>query len=199
VRPWGHRWNWVGRRARRLLRFGTLGCMLVAGCSPGSGLSPLPETSQTAYRLGPGDHVRIIIYGDKELSGEFEVTDRGNLNLPLAGTVSAENLDTEALQKEIVDKLKEKKLIKDPNVAAEVVSYRPIFVLGEVSKPGQYPYQPGMTVLTAVAVAGGFTYRAVDGYAAITRPRGEKAIEGRAPAQAYVQPGDVIRILERRF
>jgi polysaccharide export outer membrane protein len=143
--------------------------------------------------------VRIIVYGDKDIGGEFEVNDRGNLNIPLAGTVSAGGLDTEALETEISDKLKQKNLVKDPSVTAEVISYRPIFVLGEVNKPGQYPYQPGMTVLTAVAVGGGFTYRAVDQYAAITRPRGEKAIVGRAPAQAYVEPGDVIRILERKF
>jgi polysaccharide biosynthesis/export protein len=84
-------------------------------------------------------------------------------------------------------------------VAVEVIAYRPIYVLGEVNKPGQYAYQPGMTVVTAAAVAGGFTYRAVEGYAAIVRTVGGKAIEGRASRQTFVQPGDVITVLERRF
>jgi polysaccharide export outer membrane protein len=199
VRPRGLRWNSVGCRSLRSMVSGALGCTLLAACSPGSDLPLLPETDQTAYHLGPGDHVRIIVYGDKDLGGEFEISDRGNLNLPLAGTVLAKGLDTEAIEKEIAGELKQKNLVKDPSVTVEIISYRPIFVLGEVSKPGQYPYQPGMTVLTAVAVAGGFTYRAVEGYAAITRPRSEKAVEGRAPSQAYVEPGDVIRVLERRF
>jgi polysaccharide export outer membrane protein len=189
----------VGRHILRLARFGILGCTLVAGCAPGGDLPPLPEIDHSDYQLGPGDHVRIIVYGDKDIGGEFEVSARGTLNIPLAGTISAEGLGTEALENEIADTLKQKNLVKDPSVTAEVISYRPIYVLGEVNKPGQYPYQPGMTVLTAVAVAGGFTYRAVEQSAAITRPRGERAVEGRAPSGAYVEPGDVVRILERRF
>jgi polysaccharide export outer membrane protein len=81
----------------------------------------------------------------------------------------------------------------------DVVSYRPVFILGEVSKPGQYPYQPGMTVLTAVAVAGGFTYRAVTDYASILRTADGHAVEGRVPRNMLVQPGDVIDIYERHF
>ena len=89
--------------------------------------------------------------------------------------------------------------MRNPSVAVEVIAYRPIYVLGEVNKPGQYAYQPGMTVVTAVAVAGGFTYRAVEGYAAVVRTVEGKAIEGRASRQAFVQPGDVITVFERRF
>ena len=103
--------------------------------------------------------------------------------------------------------LKRAHLLRNPSVSVEVVTYRPIFVLGEVNRPGQYPYQPGMTVVTAAAVAGGFTYRAVEGYASVVRtPIGMAVgttmgdpIEGKAVRQAYVQPGDVITILERRF
>ena len=80
-----------------------------------------------------------------------------------------------------------------------MTSYRPIFVLGEVSKPGQYPYQPGMTVVTAVAVAGGFTYRAVKDYASVVRTLDGVAVEGKAVRQGFVQPGDVITVFERRF
>jgi polysaccharide export outer membrane protein len=81
----------------------------------------------------------------------------------------------------------------------EVIAYRPVFVLGEVNKPGQYPWQPGMTVVTAVAVAGGFTYRAVDNYASVVRTVGSAAVEGKATRQSFIQPGDVVTIFERRF
>ena len=84
-------------------------------------------------------------------------------------------------------------------VSAEITAYRPIFVLGEVSKPGQYPFQPGMTVVTAAAVAGGFTYRAVTDYASVVRTQDGVAVEGKATRQSFIQPGDVITIFERRF
>ena len=90
-------------------------------------------------------------------------------------------------------------LIRDPSVSVEVSAYRPIFVLGEVNHPGQFPYQPGMTVVTAAAVAGGFTYRAVEDRASIVRSIDGKAVEGRATRETYVRPGDVITIYERRF
>jgi polysaccharide export outer membrane protein len=91
------------------------------------------------------------------------------------------------------------KLYRHPSVSAEVTIYRPIFILGEVSRPGQYPYQPGMTVVTAVAVAGGFTYRAVDDAFSIVRTTDGKPLEARAGRQDLVQPGDVITVYERRF
>jgi polysaccharide export outer membrane protein len=81
----------------------------------------------------------------------------------------------------------------------EITAYRPIFVLGEVSKPGQYPYQPGMTMVTAAAVAGGFTYRAVLDYASVVRTQDGVAVEAKALRQSFIQPGDVITIFERRF
>ena len=80
-----------------------------------------------------------------------------------------------------------------------MTAYRPIFVLGEVNKPGQYPYQPGMTVVTAAAVAGGFTYRAIEGYASVVRTVNGHAVEGKATRQTYLQPGDVVTVFERRF
>jgi polysaccharide export outer membrane protein len=89
--------------------------------------------------------------------------------------------------------------MRDPSVAVQVLAYRPIFVLGEVSKPGQYPYQPGMTMLTAVAAAGGFTYRAVEDYAADIRTQDGKVTEGNVTPEAFLAPGDVIKVYMRRF
>jgi polysaccharide biosynthesis/export protein len=179
-----------------------MACLLVAmaGCGgPGSNLPQLAGGTPAAYHLGPGDQVRIITFGEETLTGEFRVNDSGNIALPLLGAVHAAGLSPAELETSVGGALQRAKLVHSPSVAVEVIAYRPIYVLGEVNKPGQYSYQPGMTVVTAAAVAGGFTYRAVDGYAAIVRTIEGRAVEGRASRQSYIQPGDVITVLERRF
>ena len=122
-----------------------------------------------AYSLGPGDQVRIITFGEDNLTGEFRVNDSGNIALPLVGAVHAAGLTSGDLEAAVAAALRRGNLVRNPSVAVEVIAYRPIYVLGEVNKPGQYPYQPGMTVVTAVAVAGGFTYRAIEDYAGVVR------------------------------
>ncbi len=177
-----------------------LALVVIAGCGgPGNDLPPLPTSGATSYTLGPGDQVRIITFGEENLTGEFRVNDSGNIALPLVGAVHAAGLTSGGLEAAVADALRRGNLVRHPSVAVEVIAYRPIYVLGEVNKPGQYAYEPGMTVVTAVAVAGGFTYRAVEGYAAIVRSIDGKAVEGRASRQAFVQPGDVITVLERWF
>jgi polysaccharide export outer membrane protein len=179
--------------------------LLVAACTPGQNLTPLPSATAEDYRLGPGDVVRIITYGEEPLTGEFHVNDGGTIAVPLLGSLQATGLTPAELETEVAGALIGADILRNPSVSVEVIAYRPIFVLGEVNKPGQYPYQPAMTVVTAAAVAGGFTYRAVQSYASVVRTRaGEKpgttvAIEGKAGRQTLVQPGDVITIFERRF
>jgi polysaccharide export outer membrane protein len=143
--------------------------------------------------------VRLITFGEDSLTGEFRVSDNGTIALPLIGGVRAEGLSPDALAVRVGKVLVKANILRAPSVSAEVIAYRPIFVLGEVSKPGQYPYQPGMTVVTAVAVAGGFTYRAIQGYASVVRTQDGTAIEGKASRQTFVQPGDVITVFERKF
>lgn len=172
---------------------------VIGGCAPGRGLPPLPPADTTHYRLGPGDAVRIITFGEESLTGEFRVSDSGSLALPLIGPVRASGAIPVELEERVAQALRRANLLRSPSVAVEVIAYRPIFVLGEVNKPGQYPYQPGMTIVTAAAVAGGFTYRAVDGYASVVRTDGGEVIEGRASRHAAVRPGDVITMFERRF
>jgi polysaccharide export outer membrane protein len=99
----------------------------------------------------------------------------------------------------MVAALKSRELIKTPSVAVEISQYRPIFVLGEVSRPGSYAYQPDMTVLTAVALAGGFTYRAVKATQSVTRAADGQATENRATPQSLLRPGDVVNVFERHF
>ncbi len=174
--------------------------LATGGCGgPGSELPPLPSAEGAAYRLGPGDQVRIITFGEENLTGEFRVNDGGSIALPLIGAVPAAGLTSSGLESAVAAALRRGNLVHKPSVAVEIIAYRPIYVLGEVNKPGQYAYQPGMTVVTAVAVAGGFTYRAVDGYAAVVRSVEGKAVEGKASRQAFVQPGDVVTVFERRF
>ncbi len=184
-----------------LLRSCLIGAFLLfADCGgPGRDLPLLPNAGQSNYSLGPGDQVRIITFGEETLTGEFRVNDSGNIALPLVGAVHAAGLTSAELETAVGVALRRGDLVRKPSVAVEVIAYRPIYVLGEVNKPGQYAYQPGMTVVTAVAVAGGFTYRAVEGYAAIVRTADGNAVEGKAMRQAFVQPGDVITVFERRF
>jgi polysaccharide export outer membrane protein len=174
-------------------------CLLAAACAPDHGLPDLPPTAADAYRLGPGDVIRLITFGEESLTGEFRVSDRGTIALPLVGALAASGLSPDVLAVHVGEALVRAKLLRAPSVSAEIITYRPIFVLGEVSKPGQYPYQPGMTVVTAVAVAGGFTYRAVHDYASVVRIQDGVAVEGKAIRQSFIQPGDVISVFERRF
>jgi polysaccharide export outer membrane protein len=173
--------------------------LLLAGCQPGSGLPPLPPPASTAYTLGPGDQVRIITFGEPTLTGEFTVEVDGDIAVPLLDAVHAEGLTPHQLAEQIGGLLRSRHLFRDPSVSVQVVTYRPIFVLGEVNRPGQYPYQPGMTLLSAVAIAGGFTYRAVDGYASVVRKQHDTPTELKAARDAPLEPGDVVTIFERNF
>jgi polysaccharide export outer membrane protein len=171
----------------------------LAGCAPGGDLPWLPAPSAAPYRLGPGDRIRILTYGVEQLSGPFRVGDSGNIDLPLLGSVHAAGLTTSELGNKIAAELVADQLMREPSVAVEVEEFRPVFILGEVNKPGEYPYKPGMTMLTAVAIAGGFTYRAVEDYALIVRVKDGSAAVGRVLPQGGVAPGDVVRIFERHF
>jgi polysaccharide biosynthesis/export protein len=172
---------------------------LIGACSPGSSLLPLPEYDGINYRLGVGDQVRLITFGVEPLTGTFRIDDGGNLDLPLVGMVHAAGLTPGEFRQSLTSIVLQKKLLNAPSLSVEVLEYRPIFVLGEVNHPGQYPYQPGMRVLTAVAVAGGFTYRAVEGHVRDLRSVTGTAVTGKAGQDAFVAPGDVITVLERYF
>src|SRR6185437_13736977 len=139
-----------GSSSMRLIRVLAAVLVLVAGCAPGHGLPLLPPVATTTgYRLGPGDQVRIITFGEETLTGEFRVNDSGNIALPLVGAVHAAGLTSSELEAAVAAALRRGNLVRHPSVAVEVIAYRPFYVLGEVNKPGQYPYQPGMTVVTA--------------------------------------------------
>jgi polysaccharide export outer membrane protein len=187
------------RRATLCAVLGLVGTGLTGCGKPGDDLPPVPPPVSGDYRLGPGDQVKITTFGEQQLTGEFRISDTGTVALPLIGSVDANGKTPSELAAAIAKTLADSKLYVDPKVTAEVTTYRPIFMLGEVARPGQYPFQPGMTVVTAVAVAGGFTYRAVTSQFSIVRTVNGKAVEGRAERQSPVQPGDVITVFERIF
>ncbi len=185
----------VGRRGALL---GSVS-LLVAGCTAGHDLPPLPNYQPGAYRLGVGDVLRVLTFGEEQLTGEFRVDDQGQVGIPLIGNVRASGRTAKQLESDISQALVKGDYLKNPHISIEVAAYRPIFVLGEVAKPGQFPYQPGMTFLTAVAVAGGFTYRAVQEYGEVVRSDKDVAVTGRVTSNTFLAPGDVVQVIERYF
>jgi polysaccharide export outer membrane protein len=193
----------MSRDVKHLLRacsLGMLGVLLLAGCASSSNRLPaLPSDSPgTVYLLGAGDTLRITVFGETDLSGTFKISDNGALVMPLVGQVNAQGLSVAELQKKLVSQLNVK-AVKSPDVTIQVEEYRPFFILGEVKNPGSYPYVPEMTVLTAVAIAGGFTFRASANEVSVTRKHNGKPVEARATRDARVLPGDVVYVFERHF
>jgi polysaccharide export outer membrane protein len=188
-------------RRRAVLASALAAAALAAGCaSPGAGLPPLPVTAPGPYRLGAEDQLRVTVFDDPRLSGTFRVSDLGEVSIPLVGRVPARGLTPQELEASLVREFRRRDLITTPAVAVEVQTYRPIFVLGMVERSGQFPFQPGMTVQSAVALAGGFNFRAVQDLVTVTRvAEGGTAREYRAERSALLQPGDVVTVLERWF
>jgi polysaccharide biosynthesis/export protein len=176
----------------------TLLTALSACSSPLRRLPELPPQTETAYVLGPGDVLQITVYDQPDLTGPYHISDGGTLAMPLLGVVPAQGLTLQQLQQELLQRL-QAKVVKSPDVTLQVTEYRPFFILGEVKNPGSYPYVPDMTVLTAVALAGGFTFRASQTEVSVTRRMASQAHEARAQRAARVLPGDTIYVFERHF
>ena len=158
---------------------------------------PLPSDANIDYRLGSGDKLRVIVFGEPDLSGEFDVSGSGKVALPLIGQVDAAGRTLSEFEAAVIAKLMEGYL-NNPRVSVEVMNYRPFYIYGEVGNPGQYPYTNGMTALNAIAVAGSNTYRANTDQIYITR--GDGAEQTYPASQAVkVLPGDVVRVPERFF
>lgn len=177
----------------------------LAACQSGTVVDNRSTSSPAAqarvvmdYQLGSGDQIKVTVFGHEDLSGQFEIDGSGAISMPLIGQISAIGQTTQSLEQAITVKLSDGYLL-DPSVSAEVINYRPFFILGEISRPGEYPYASGLTVLNAVAAAGGFSYRANKKAVFIKAFEGEKEVAYQLNAQVMVQPGDTIRIGERIF
>lgn len=150
------------------------------------------------YRLDSGDKLKVTVYEEKSLSGKFEVSGEGVVSLPLIGVVDAKGASIREMEERITSKLIDGYL-KNPRVSIEVLNYRPFYILGEVQEPGSYPYVNGMTILNAVALGGGYTYRANKNKITLIRA-GDPSRDGtKVGPETRVLPGDVVRVEERFF
>jgi len=166
------------------------------GYAPGAYAPTMPQWS---YTLDSGDRLRIVVFGQDGLTNSYVVDASGDLAMPLIGSVVARGLTTDQLSQRISDLLRQG-FIREPHVAVEIEAYRPFFILGEVTQPGQYPYVANMTVETAVAIAGGFGPRGERKSVIISRNYGNGQImRFRTPITAQIQPGDTIQVQERWF
>ena len=150
------------------------------------------------YTFGTGDQLRITVFGHEDLSGEFTISETGSVSLPLAGSLDLGGLTIREAERSIVDALKPDYLV-NPRISIEVLNYRPFYILGEVNDPGAYPYVNGMTVTEAVALGGGFTYRAKKRKMVIIRASDPNRTERPVSVTDPVLPGDVVKVLERFF
>ena len=161
---------------------------------------PLPElgASDSTYKLDTGDKIKINVFNQPDLSGEFQLDGEGRIYLPLIGRVDAAGLTAAELEQVLVDRFKPDYLV-NPRIFIQVGIYKPYYLIGEVQGTGAFPYVAGMTYLTAIAKAGGFTYRAKQAYVWVIRADDPEQEELKLSVEEKVQPGDIIRVAERLF
>jgi polysaccharide export outer membrane protein len=156
------------------------------------------KSESGTYTLDAGDKVRVMVFGQDTLSNSYTVDASGRITMPLIGGVTARGLTPTQLSGTIASQLKQS-FIRDPSVAVEIEVYRPFFVLGEVTYPGQYPYVPNMTVENAIAIAGGFTPRASKNSVTVRRMAQGDPVSHDRPLQYPLRPGDTVTVSERWF
>ncbi|WP_417852044.1 polysaccharide biosynthesis/export family protein [Blastochloris viridis] len=151
---------------------------------------------EAPYTLDAGDRLRVTVFGQEGLSNTYAVDAAGKIAMPLIGTVEARGRTTEELARAVAARLRQG-YVREPHVAVEIETYRPFFVLGEVTAAGQYAYVSSMTVETAVAIAGGFSPRATKCCAQISRVVNGEVVRATVPMNYPVRPGDTINVPER--
>jgi protein involved in polysaccharide export with SLBB domain len=175
--------------------------LAVAGCRTDFGpvvIEPDPiAPSAVASHLHPGERIKLTVYGEPNLSGFYDISPSGTLSLPLAGTMRAAGRTRAEIEREITRRYSEK--LQEPQVTVEVVEFRPFYIMGEVTNPGQFPYRSGLNVLTATSTAGGLTYRASRTTVLIQHAGEEVWREYPLTAAVLISPGDLIRVPERYF
>ena len=163
------------------------------------GMAPLPAATSTQFALGSGDELRVNANGLEGFSNNYVIGDNGNISLPFIGDVVASGKTSNEVQTEISEELISKKILINPVVNVQINKYRPIFVIGEVKNPGSYPFTPGTSVLNAISMAGGYTFRAKKSKVAIIRRQANESMTASATERDLIQPGDTIRIFESWF
>ncbi|MEM1399727.1 MAG: polysaccharide biosynthesis/export family protein [Pseudomonadota bacterium] len=176
--------------------------LALTACVATDPLAPPPEippldigqlSNEGPYRLGADDEIRLLVFGQPDLSANYKLDDTGQISVPLIGAVDARGLSARELEGRLAQRLSEGFLV-NPSVNVEVVSYRPIYILGEVGNSGRFDFQNNMNVVSAVAIAGGYTEDAVTSVYKVTRTVDGVAVTGRASQTTVVEPGDVIEV-----
>lgn len=181
-----------------LLMAGVSACQSSNVSDASSEVEAMAERTVGEYRLGASDQLRVTVFGEPELSGEYVLDGTGTVSLPLVGDIPALNLTVREFQRAVEARYADGYL-REPRVNAEVLNYRPFYILGEVRQPGEYPYTNGLTVLNAVATAGGFTYRANESFILIKGAEDSTEFRVKLDPSTPILPGDTIRVVERFF
>jgi len=171
--------------------------LALAACAPAN-LAERPSAASYQYTLGSGDRLKIETYGEQRLTGEFTVSGEGKVSFPLLGEIEARGKTLAQFKADLIGRLGTE-LLRNPQVTVEMLNLRPVYVLGEVVRPGEFPYAEHMTVYELVAKAGGFSYRANRGFAYVTGEGDPNEQATRLNSTTSVRPGDTIRIPERNF
>src|SRR5215469_11731661 len=180
---------------------------LMSACTPTGDLGPAGPAEQQKLiaaatevpRLLPSEKIRITVFGETSLSGDYQIDPSGFVSLPLAGTIKAAGLTPTEFEGELVKLLGAGQYLKNPKVTVSIIEFRPFYILGEVEKPGAYPYVGGINVLSAIAIAGGTTYRASRSTILIQHPGEEGLREYSMSPPIPVLPGDIIQVPPRYF
>lgn len=191
------------RATRRSLGMMLLSGVALAACGrqdypPLSSVSTTSTGPATPYTLGTGDQIRVNVFGYEDLSGEYAIDAAGTFPMPLVGNVHVVGKTEAQVSSEVAKALKDGGYLTDPRVGVQVLTYRPFYILGEVKTPGRYPYENGLTVMEAVATAGGFTFRA-NQKRIVVRRGGSTAPGALAEINDQILPGDVIEVEQRFF
>jgi polysaccharide biosynthesis/export protein len=203
---------------QKILWVACLGVAITLGACSGNGSGVVPASYQSSdlqgeqalaqarvrattasYTLRPNDQLRIQVYNEPTISGDYQVDGAGSLSIPLAGHVKAIGLTPTELERTITMRLNKSGMLKDAHVNVQVANYAPFYIHGEVKRPGEFAYKPGLTVLDAVALAGGYTYRADESRVFVRSAGAAGEIVRSLDANVPVAPGANIRIPERFF
>jgi protein involved in polysaccharide export with SLBB domain len=180
--------------------------LAMSGCGVQGNRGPATEAdiqavtmaATAAPRFQGGEKIRITVYNEPTLSGDFDIDPSGVVSLPLAGTVGAVGLTQTQLEQELARKFKTEYL-RNPKVTVTILQFRPFYFVGEVEKQGEYAYRPGLNILTAMALAGGGTYRANRNYVLIQHFGEAGMKEYPQSGTTMILPGDLIKVPERYF
>ena len=167
--------------------------------SPEMIAGPLSLARADEYKLGAGDKVRVVVLADTEFSGEYEVDAAGNISARMVGRMSVIGMTTAQLEAALAQRYRDGGYLRNPRLSVELLSARPFFILGEVTKPGSYSYVAGLNVAQAIAIAGGYTRRASTSRIKIKRFGSPAGTEESVNEDSIINPGDIVRVPERFF